>query len=536
MNDLNNTNLTATQQAQNEAVQKAFNSQQNKPIVNLPVKVDNTVTSANVQPSQLVSLPSAPQPVQATVAPSAADSFINQLNLNEQTNSQKAQESIIGKKLEALAGLTGESAAMSQELDNAGYTTKKAELNSINSAYLQKQAELNQSDLALAQGLQNIEDKPIALEFITGQQASVQRNAQLARAFKVSELNMLNARAQAVQGDIQLAKETAQLAVDTKYAPYKEMIRQYDATLEAIAPILSREEKVLAQKQSIKSQFALKEIEQKQANDNAIQSTIMEAISAGAPKSLVDQASQAKTSLQAASILAGYSKASLQNELLRQQINTEKAQRSQVNANINKINREAALLNAPVSINGQNTTLSQALSSGKITEGTRTKIADSLGVIESLTAFAQKNSSGDISGVNPLAGFAFDKLSSAKSVANRADLGAIELKVQQWASGASLTEEQTKKVNALVPRPTDTDSVAVTKTQNLVDFMEGQIRASLKANNIEYNPPKAQLFTKESTSKNEGGDIGEFENTLNQVNKGVQSASSYVNQFNLNNK
>ena len=135
MNDLNNTNLTATQQAQNEAVQKAFNSQQNKPIVNLPVKVDNTVTSANVQPSQLVSLPSAPQPVQATVAPSAADSFINQLNLNEQTNSQKAQESIIGKKLEALAGLTGESAAMSQELDNAGYTTKKAELNSINSAY-----------------------------------------------------------------------------------------------------------------------------------------------------------------------------------------------------------------------------------------------------------------------------------------------------------------------------------------------------------------------------------------------------------------
>lgn len=108
--------------------------------------------------------------------------------------------------------------------------------------------------------------------------------------------------------------------------------------------------------------------------------------------------------------------------------------------------------------------------------------------------------------------------------------------MQQWASGASLTEEQTKKVNALVPRPTDTDSVAVTKTQNLVDFMEGQIRASLKANNIEYNPPKAQLFTKESTSKNEGGDIGEFENTLNQVNKGVQSASSYVNQFNLNNK
>jgi hypothetical protein len=70
----------------------------------------------------------------------------------------------------------------------------------------------------------------------------------------------------------------------------------------------------------------------------------------------------------------------------------------------------------------------------------------------------------------------FDYLSSEKSIKNRAYLDAINLRVQQWASGASLTESQIKQVNKLVPKPTDTDYTAKAKANALIDFMNQQVK------------------------------------------------------------
>ena len=56
------------------------------------------------------------------------------------------------------------------------------------------------------------------------QQLDTQRKAQLVRSLKMADIGILNAQALAAQGNISLAQDAAKQAVDTKYAPYKELL------------------------------------------------------------------------------------------------------------------------------------------------------------------------------------------------------------------------------------------------------------------------------------------------------------------------
>lgn len=144
----------------------------------------------------------------------------------------------------------GQSQEYSNQLNAQDYTKKTQALQDTSNQILQKQAELNQSDILLAQGLQNIEDQAIPMQFITGQQLSVQNRANLARGLKVSEINMLNAQALAQQGNIALAKQTAQDAVNQKFGPIQEMYDALQKQLTAIQPLLTAEDKRVASQQS----------------------------------------------------------------------------------------------------------------------------------------------------------------------------------------------------------------------------------------------------------------------------------------------
>lgn len=151
-----------------------------------------------------------------------------------------------------------------------------------------------------------------------------------------------------------------------------------------------------------------------------------------------------------------------------------------------------------------NDNLSTILKTTKLGEGAKTALTLMLGVINATKDFAQNNQE-DISGVNPAAGLAIDVFSSPKSIQNRAFLDAINLKVQQWASGAALTDAQTAMVNKMVPKKTDTDHTAKAKANALVNFMNQQIKGALEANGVDYTPPVANLFpeTNEGTTPEE---------------------------------
>lgn len=144
----------------------------------------------------------------------------------------------------------------------------------------------------------------------------------------------------------------------------------------------------------------------------------------------------------------------------------------------------------------------------KVSEGARTSMATTLGVINSLNDIAIANPGGSLAGVNP--GRALldvkipftninvipfrDSLKQQATVKNEGYINAINLKVQQWASGASLTADQTKKVNELVPNVYDTDSQFKTKMNNLADFMLTQVASTLQSQGIDFKPAKIDFF------------------------------------------
>lgn len=113
-------------------------------------------------------------------------------------------------------------------------------------------------------------------------------------------------------------------------------------------------------------------------------------------------------------------------------------------------------------------------------------------VVGGLQKFAERNSSGQFPGVGIFS--APGGFNSQEAVANQSDINAINLKVQQWASGASLTDAQTKMVDKLVPRQGDTYAQTKQKTNELVNFMLGQAQGYLASQGMQYTPETVDLF------------------------------------------
>jgi hypothetical protein len=314
-----------------------------------PVALD----SLNV-PKITVPLPQPIEQLQSKPVDNTAqiDEFINATKAKEGEASK--QSTNIYKAISDLQPtLLGEFQSRAEERQKSGVNQLSQEMSSIKGQIKIKEAEIQKSDVELMQSLQNIEDKPIAMEFITGQQASVQRNAKLARALKTSEIGVLNARAMALQGDYTNAIDAAEQAVELKYAPQRELINMYQSQLKALEPQLNKEEKEQAREQAIRTQLMMDNLKEAQASDKAKQSMIMNAISQGAPQSLIAQASKAGSSLQSAMILGQYSGDYYKTELLKNQIATEKAQRAKIYNDINAKNQAGA---TPFSVVGQNMT------------------------------------------------------------------------------------------------------------------------------------------------------------------------------------
>lgn len=161
--------------------------------------------------------------------------------------------------------------------------------------------------------------------------------------------------------------------------------------------------------------------------------------------------------------------------------------------------------------------LTSILKSGKLGEWTKTTLGTIMWVINATKDLEKSNPEWDLAGINPASGMSMDYFSSEKSIKNRAFLDAINLKVQQWASGASLTESQIQMVNKLVPKPTDTDYTAKAKANALIDFMNEQIKGTLQVNWIDYNPKPSSMWWEKSTLPTNTGD----------TNTGVWQSQTY---------
>ena len=166
--------------------------------------------------------------------------------------------------------------------------------------------------------------------------------------------------------------------------------------------------------------------------------------------------------------------------------------------------------NAPAATKN-NAVMMALLKTGKVGEGARTVLSGVLGVNKAIEDLANARQYTEFKGISPAntildakigipfsdksIGIPFRNASlSAEAVQNKGYLDAINLKVQQWASGASLTPDQTKKVNSLVPGASDTDAIVRTKMNNLTNFMNQQVSGTLASQGIDFRPETVNLF------------------------------------------
>ena len=291
---------------------------------------------ANIIGTQQVQIPQA-QPIQAQPVENIASTLIEQTK-TEATPLQGTQENLISKILENQLGLQGEAQALADANLQAGVNTKIAELNDLNSKILQKQAEVQQDDITLVSQMRAEETRDTLLPFAQMGQAKLAGDAQIVRALKNAEIGVLNAQAIGKQGDIQLAKDTAKQAVELKFAPFRERIALYQSQLEAIAPLLDREEKAQAREQDIKTKLALSKIDKLET----FQSKALEnAISNNAPQSVISKILNANSIEGITSVGSNY----ITSDSDRLDLALKKATLSEKYANIAKTKAEAGQVN-----------------------------------------------------------------------------------------------------------------------------------------------------------------------------------------------
>jgi len=162
--------------------------------------------------------------------------------IKELTPPQTATDTQYQGLLNDISGLTGQDTGREQaqiDAENAsGATAAKKALTDINNELITKNAEYEKMFSGLGAGGGAVETAAV----YNAQQAGLQRA-------KAADIGLITARAQVAQGNLALAQETANRAVDAKYATIEDKIKVKQAQINAILPQLDKEQKIQAQAQ-----------------------------------------------------------------------------------------------------------------------------------------------------------------------------------------------------------------------------------------------------------------------------------------------
>jgi len=306
--------------------------------------IGDVITSASLNTPQ-VELPTPESRVALSTPQNEAG---KQLIIEQERRAAEAQRRLdtrsgltfdFAKSLEGLAGKTEFESEKEEEL----VSPFEKQLQGLNNRITQLSAEINQDDVLLASSLQTIEDKAIPMEFITGQQASVEKRAQIARALKVSEIGVLNAQVLASQGNIGLAEKAVERAVSAKYGPIEDDIAIRQAQLTAFEGLFSQEEQKEADALDKKFELQKQEITDQKDAQIRIETLAANASGFGADPETVAAISNSETFVEAINAAGRFTSDPLDRLI-------KSATLEESRTSIKKMNQEIADLNQPITI------------------------------------------------------------------------------------------------------------------------------------------------------------------------------------------
>jgi len=220
---------------------------------NLPT----TLNAQQVQDFQKMTIPSQ-APTDLTAQIMGFNQPIQQLESiqKEQETGQTQTQNAI---LNLMNQLSGKSQFQAQAEEQAGLPALQNELLDLED--LQRQ-----QTMSYLQGFQNIQGKPIAMEFITGQQEQLNRQ-------RAIDVMMTTALIESKQGRIKKAEDTVKRMVDAKYDPIIRNIETAKFILEQQGANLSRTDKKLLEAKSAQAEV----IKAKKQEETDIQNMLVEA-------------------------------------------------------------------------------------------------------------------------------------------------------------------------------------------------------------------------------------------------------------------
>lgn len=292
------------------------------------------ITVDQLQPATDISK-SLPQPKIDTTQPDSLvagvngslgslDAFMKALQ-PQQTSLDQTQNTIISRINDLLPQTAGRQQALAQEQQNQGIPDLQKQLTDLNN-------QINIGNAAYTKLAVDAEAKKAALEansrglttnVLTGQQGAVERQAATERAVKAAELGMLAARAQAVSGNINTAIKLSEQAIEARFAPIEDELKIRQAQLEAIQPLLNKQEK----QQALRQQLIIDERNRQIADDKERQKTIqnisLEAARFGADGETVARLQNATNVGQALAVATPYLSAEFRQKVEQQKFENQ---------------------------------------------------------------------------------------------------------------------------------------------------------------------------------------------------------------------
>lgn len=300
-----------------------------------------TINSTTLQQTTPLQLPPTPQetPYDVSAIPLAELTA----DLNQPTQAEKTQDDLSSRFLTAIQSMGGKAQAQQQEEQARGLPAQQQQLTDINSQLLTLQNEAKAIPLKLQEQAQGRGITAGGLQPI--QAAELRKNA-------INALS-LSSVAQALQGNIALAQQQADRAVEVKFAPIENEIKFLKEALSLNESRLAREDKQKTVKLQLKIAERERLLEQGREDQKLIMGWAAEAAKLGnAPSVVVNNALKAKTPFEALSILSPYmvdqnekAQALLDLELSRERIKSEQVDREIARL---KANNDTKLTNAQI--------------------------------------------------------------------------------------------------------------------------------------------------------------------------------------------
>lgn len=351
---------------------------------------------------------------------------------------------------------------------------------------------------AYRQGLANIENKPIAMEFITGQSAALQKQADLDLLASSEALQALTNKRKGV-----LESLTTQLG-------FKKQNFEDILGISKEFRSISKEEKDSARQdmQDIVSFAQGKTFDQL---DPQTQSKLTDiAANSGLTLDIIKQGlSNAKVAFDEARTKSGLEIKKLQNDIYGdKKLDTQVVDLGGKKALINSQTGEVIsyiggdgsispsvsnLINPVTGKIDPANNLASVVSAAGVKSDDKLKLTGA--VLTALQSLATNSADGKFPGIKMGSpGDTFSILRGPESTTNTTYLTALEGTIESWMTGAAVSDDQAKRIKGMLPKIGNTNAQVRNRLNALTNYMLDYAKGNLNTQGVNYNPPKIDYF------------------------------------------